>query len=485
MRFTYRDIVKTTSLFGGVQGLNIVLNLVRTKVVAILLGPEGVGLNSIYNETRELVHSTTNLGLDVSGVRDVSNAYEQWECAGSEEERDIFRKEISKQTAVLRSWILLLAFVGMMMCMLCARPLSFFTFGDYSHTWGYVLLSPAVAMSTVTCGELAVLKGLRKIRQLATVSVLNVIAGLVVSLPIFYVWGIEGVLPALLSLGLATMLVTLAYSLRVEKLRLVYTSSELREGHGMLAVGFNFVLCSIIGHLTLLGIQAYLNNVASLEMVGLYNSAYTLTMTYAGMVFAAMETDFFPRLSGVIKDKVERMDTLLKQQDVSLILVTPMLVALIVALPVIVPLLLSGRFEAIVPMAQVTTIGLLFRAVYLPNAYMSLAAGDNKTFLFINIVGSVDLLLVILGFHLGGLIGMGMALTAQNLIDMLLVMGISKWKYGVVFTAKRLLSMVLYTMLMIGAYTLCMVLQGWMYWVAGVSVTALTVVYSLYKYRKA
>ena len=57
--------------------INILLNLLRTKAIAILLGPSGVGLNGIYNETRELIHTTTNLGLDISGVRGISQAFER------------------------------------------------------------------------------------------------------------------------------------------------------------------------------------------------------------------------------------------------------------------------------------------------------------------------------------------------------------------------------------------------------------------------
>ena len=40
----YRSIVKTTALFGGVQAFQVLLTLVRTKVVALLLGVDGVGL---------------------------------------------------------------------------------------------------------------------------------------------------------------------------------------------------------------------------------------------------------------------------------------------------------------------------------------------------------------------------------------------------------------------------------------------------------
>lgn len=481
----YNVVLKATSFFGGVQGINILLNIVRTKIVALLLGPEGVGLNAIYNETRETLHGTTNLGLDVSGVRGVSRAYEEMLSASGEEERLALREKISDEVRVLRSWVLLLALFGTFLCMVCAAPLSLFTFGDYNHTWGYVILSPAVGFSTVTCGELAVLKGLRRLKWIATVSLLNVIAGLIVTIPIYYVWGIDGVLAALVALFFVSMLLACYYSNKAERFSVIFAKRELRKGSKMLTVGFNFVVCSIIGHLSLLGIQAYLNNVASLGMVGLYNSGYALTMTYAGMVFAAMESDYFPRLSGVITDVVERADTVLKQQDVAVMLITPLLAGMIVALPLLAPLLLTGQFDAIIPMTQITTVGLLFRAVYLPNAYMSLAAGDNKTFLFINTVGAVDILLVLVGYHYYGLTGMGVALTVQNGIDMVLVMCISKWKYGVNFTWSRMFSLCVYAALLFLTYTFCCMLDGWQYWVTGMVLTALTVVYSYSRYKRA
>ena len=481
----YNVVLKATSLFGGVQGLNIVLNIIRSKIVAVLLGTDGVGLNAIYNETRELLHSTTNLGLDVSGVRGISKVYEELQDAGSAEERALLRGRLSDEVALLRSWVLLLALVGIFVCMLFAAPLSLFTFGDYNHAWGYVCLAPAVGFSTVTCGELAVLKGLRRLKWLATVSLLNVVAGLVVAIPIYYIWGINGVLPALVALFFVCMTMACGYGNRAERLHYVFASSKLRKGNKMLAVGFNFVVCSIIGHVAILGIQAYLNNFASIDMVGLYSSGYTLTMTYAGMVFAAMDTDYFPRLSGVISSSAERADTLLKQMDVVGMLVTPFFAAMVVALPVLVPLFLDDKFSPIIPMTQITTVGLLFRAVYLPNAYMSLAAGDNKTFLAINTIGAVDILLVLVGYHYAGLIGMGVALTVQNFIDMVLVMGISKWKYGVCFTWQRIFSLCVYAAFLFATYALCSILSGWQYWVAGTIVTTVAALYSFSRYRKA
>jgi len=45
---SYRRILKSSSIIGGASFLNIVVGLVRTKILAVLLGPAGVGLVSLY-----------------------------------------------------------------------------------------------------------------------------------------------------------------------------------------------------------------------------------------------------------------------------------------------------------------------------------------------------------------------------------------------------------------------------------------------------
>ena len=39
---SYREIFKSTSLFGGVQVFNILIAVIRTKFIAVLLGPAGI-----------------------------------------------------------------------------------------------------------------------------------------------------------------------------------------------------------------------------------------------------------------------------------------------------------------------------------------------------------------------------------------------------------------------------------------------------------
>ena len=100
---SYRHVLKYTGIFGGVQGLNIVMGLVRTKLIAILLGPSGMGLASLFNTTVSFVSQSTNLGVAFSAVRHVSELYDK----GDQDALEHFVK-------VIRGWSLLTALLGML-----------------------------------------------------------------------------------------------------------------------------------------------------------------------------------------------------------------------------------------------------------------------------------------------------------------------------------------------------------------------------------
>ena len=70
----------------------------------------------------------------------------------------------------------------------------------------------------------------------------------------------------------------------------------------MVSLGTAFILAGILGAGVEFLVRAYMMRTGSEADVGMYNAGYLLTVTYASMVFTAMETDFYPRLSAVNQD---------------------------------------------------------------------------------------------------------------------------------------------------------------------------------------
>ena len=416
MDSAYKRLLKVTTLFGSVQGLNILMNLIRAKLAAMLLGPAGIGLNSIYNETREFIHSTTNLGMDQSGTREIAKS------TGA--------PDLEDSVTLTRSWIMLLAVFGMLATAVFAYPLSWMLFSDGDHTWQIVALSPAVAFSTLTCGELTVLRGLQQMKTIAGVSVLHVVLGVITTIPLYYIWGMDGIIGALVLMTLSLAIVTMIYSYRIHPPKFCFVKAFLAKGRQMLVLGMSFVIAGFIANLGKLAVKAYINVNGSLDDVGLYSAGLTLTLMISNVVFASLENEFYPRLSSTFTDKTQRYLAIVRQMKVGLAIITPITVVAVVLMPWIVPILLSDEFSTIVPMAQIASLGLIFRALYLPAALVPMAAGESKIYLLLQAVSYVSFVpAVILGYHFGGITGTGIGLLVNHFMDVVVNMAVLKWRY--------------------------------------------------------
>lgn len=469
---SYGHVLKYTSVFGGVQGLNILVSLVRNKIVAMLLGPEGMGLASLFQTTVNFISQSTNLGVSFSAVRNVSELFDTGDEA-----------RIAHFIKVVRAWSLLTGLVGMLLCILIGPMLSNLTFSWGNHTLHFVLLSPLVALLAVTGGETAILKGARQLKSLAVIQVYGMLSALVIAIPIYYFFGQSGIVPVMVLMGLTMLLLTIQRSYRLYPLYLTGAKGILGEGMGMVRLGVAFTLAGVLGSGAEFIIRTYLNNVADLKTVGLYNTGYILTMTYAGLVFSAMETDFFPRLSAVNSQWQNCNDIINKQIEVSLLLISPMLVAAQFAIPFVIPILFTTKFMPVVDMVRILLLAIYLRAIKLPISYLPLAKGDSLSYLFQEAVYDIlVVLLVILGYSHWQLLGTGVAITISAVFDYFMIMGYSYLKFHYRPTASVLGYSLLHLSLGVVAFLLATFTDGWQWWIGGLLVFIMTTVATLYTF---
>ena len=471
---SYSHVLKYTGVFGGVQGLNVLIGLVRNKFVAMLLGPGGMGLVSLFNTTVQLISQATNLGIAMSAVRHISECYD----AGDTEHTAHYVK-------VVRGWCLLTALLGMLVCVVLGPFFSNATFAWGNHTLHFVLLAPAIGMLAITGGETAILKGVRKLGALALVQIVAALASLVIAIPIYYMFGQAGIVPVIVLMAFATMSATLWFSWRILPLQLRGTRGILGEGMEMVRLGVAFTLAGIVGSGAEMFVRSYLNVVGNLEVLGLYNAGYMLTITYAGMVFSAMDTDYYPRLSAVNHDVVATNLTVNRQMEVSLLIVAPMLTALIALLPILIPYLFTSEFVPVVPMAQVAALAMFFKVLTLPVAYITLARGYSMSYLLLETTYYVVLFgCVVFGFRQWGIYGTGVALVAAHVFDFLMIYGYAYWKYSYRCTSAVFHYALVQTAIGLMAYAVSCLTDGWLYWLSEAALTVVSTAYSVYLLRQ-
>ncbi len=159
---SYGEIIESSAMIGGSSLLSIAIGVIRTKVMAVMLGPGGFGLMGMYGSIADLAAVIAGMGLNSSGVRQIA------EAVGS---RDTTR--IAKTVTALRRTATFLGIVGAVFLLALSAPISTLTFGSDQHAGAVALLSIFVFFRLIADSQGAQIQGMRRVADLAKMAVLG------------------------------------------------------------------------------------------------------------------------------------------------------------------------------------------------------------------------------------------------------------------------------------------------------------------------
>lgn len=422
---SYRQIMKGTSIFGGVQVFNILVGIIKSKIIAVLLGPAGMGISGLYTSTTSLVSGLTNFGLGTSAVRNISEA----NAEGNKE-------RIAKVITVLRRLVWITGMLGLIAVLILAPWLSQLTFGSKDYTIAFRWLSITLLLDQLASGQRVLLQGMRQLKYLAKANVIGSFLGLLISVPLYYYYRVDGIVPALIASSAIAMLIAWYFSGKIKIEPVTVNKKEtIAEGKSMLTLGFALSLSGLITVAASYIIRAFISRTGSLDDVGLYSAGFAIIGSYAGMVFSAMGTDYYPRLAGVAKDNKQANQLIQQQAEVALLILGPILCVFIVFAHWAVVLLYSSQFVLINDMIRWAALGMYFKAISWAIGYVFLAKGNSKLFFLNEILANTYILLLnIIGYKLHGLTGLGISFLLAYFLFFLQVYLITKKNYSFTYS---------------------------------------------------
>ena len=421
---SYRQIMKATSLFGAVQVFNIIIAIIRSKFVAVLLGPTGMGIMGLLTSSTGIISRLTNCGLGTSAVKDIATTY----GTGNE-------KRIGIVVTVIQRMVWITGLIGLIITAAFSPWLSQLTFGNKDYSLAFIWLSATLLFDQLTSGQLVILQGLRKLNYLAKANLSGSFIGLFITIPLYYFWGLDGIVPGIIGTALFSLLMSWYYAdkIKVERTTLS-TKQTLAEGKNMLMIGF---MISLSGFFTVAAsyiVRIFISRNGGVEQVGLYTAGFAIINTYVGLIFNAMGTDYYPRLSAVAHDNKLCKQTINQQAEIAILILAPILVVFLTFINWVVILLYSKQFIAVNQMIYWAALGMFFKAVSWAIAFMFLSKGSGKIYFWNELIANICLLsLNLLGYHLWGLTGLGISFALAYLIYLIQVYVISKIKFAFQF----------------------------------------------------
>ena len=424
---SYRQILRSSYIIGGASVLNILVGLARTKAAAILLGPSGVGLIGIFQSLMATASSIAGLGFGNVGTRQIA------EAQGRQD-----KQAVAAARRALFLGTLALALLGAVIFWAARDVWAVRVLGSANFAAPVGWLALGVALMVAAGSQSALLNGLRRIGDIARVSVISALCSTVLGVAALLLWGQNGVLVFVLSAPLCTFVVGHWYVARLPKVSAPPTPWPVLLGQWrtLARLGAAFMLAGLVATLAQLLVRTMVQRQLGADALGNFQAAWQISMTYLGFVLTAMGTDYYPRLTATIHDHAATNRMVNEQTEVALLLGGGVLLAMMGLTPWVIELLYSSHFYEAAGVLRWQIIGDVLKVVSWPLGFILLASGDGRAFLITESIGfGAFAALTWLGLPLFGVQATGMAFVGMYLVCLPIVYWLARHKTGFRWTA--------------------------------------------------
>ena len=393
MHAAKKKIFKAMGALSSVQALGMLCSLVRNKLIAVWIGPVGVGLVTLYNSVSDLVGVSVRLNFDQSSVREIAAA----------------RDETARVAHTVHVWSVTMGVVSWLLMCMAAPLLSRWSFGDRSHWPDFCLLGSVPFFISVALGYQAVMKGMRQFGRLARVNFIVAIGGIAVAVPLIWWLRVDSIIWVIVVYSGFLYLGSYLWRVRLPSVRM--SAGEVwRTGSSFVWLGASITagvaMTALCNYLFVL----FMNNSADTGALGFYQAGYTIINTYVGVLFAGVWVEYFPRLSASVHSRRATAVNVSHRISVTTWMLLPVTGLFMACDELIVRVIYSRDFLPMVPFITFGMAAMVLRSASWCIQHTVLARGDGKFYLLSEAASCVlCLVLNIFCYLRWGFLGLGVS----------------------------------------------------------------------------
>lgn len=414
-----RSILRAGAIVGGVSVLTILVGLVRTKTIALFLGPEGIGFLGLMGTVLGVAGTLAGLGLGTSGVRQIAAAQ------GDQAVLDRVRY-------ALVSLSVLVGMLGGAGLFFLRAHVSQWVFEspDYSTEIGWIAI--AVFFTPLASSQMATLQGMRRIGDMARARLTGAILTTLLGILVIWWLRLDGVVVLIVLGPVLTFLVAAFFARKLPKPQTGMALAGLpREWWFLIKLGAVFMLGALVTSAGQTVIRSMIVQEIDLAAAGYFHASWLISTQYIGLILGAMGTDYLPRLTSIISDRVQANSLIATQAEIVLLLAGPCIIAMAGLAPLAISLLYSSEFTPASEILRWQTLGNVFRIASWPLSFIMIAQGRGAVYTGMNIlwtgmlVGGTWMLLPMIG-----VVSTGVTFAIASVIQFIVYLWLSAWLIG-------------------------------------------------------
>lgn len=428
-------IFKVTTIFGGASVVVAIGGLLKSKVAAVFLGPDGIGESAIYNNTVLLLAGVLGLGVGQSAIKFIAQSTD------SEE-----KKRLSGDTRLLT---ILLAVAAFLLTCLFSPLLSTIQFGDSNHIWGFCLVGLAIASTIAQSGTDALLRSYKRTKSIALTSLINTISSVVIYCLFYIIWGAKAIPYVIMIAAFLAFSTSFYYSRDVGVISsLNITKDSFARFRPIVVLGLMMVIASSIDSLVTNLVVYIIRIRESIQSVGMYQTTLSISSMAIGMVYTAIANDYYPSLAECIPS-IEKQNKLVNtQMNVNIHLLGPILLGMIVFADFLIQIFLSAEFLSITNFISWIFFACFCLSFSWCTMYLPLAYGHKKRYLRLTLYNCfVIIACQIPLFYFFSLKGLAIGYFLSKILYAFITYRISRRRYSFNIYANNIKDYIIYVIL--------------------------------------
>jgi antigen flippase len=366
---SFARIIRSSAVMGATSVFTMLTALLRGKAVAFWLGANGIGMLGWLNQSITLLTQVAGIGLPTTSVKAVAQA----------EPGVVLELESAVARLALYS-----AGIGFLISLMISIPLVWITFGNLEQIVPMILCTFAVPMGIISGAWTGVIQAKGNTRQLAIVQVLVAAAGLISVVAGVFWFGLTGLAAGLALASLWPIL--LFWRSRPRIIGRLFVVDE-RIGK-LLSAGM-----ALMGAITVAQCAAYATRALIVRYLGLtdagyYQAAFAISSSLPAFVFAAMSTEYYPRIASA-KTGAEVGKAVNMQIQAGILMALPILLGILLFAEPLLVGLYTSEFVSAKEILAYLTISVGIRLVSWPVGYWLLGHAKHADYFLIEGVGAL------------------------------------------------------------------------------------------------
>jgi O-antigen/teichoic acid export membrane protein len=377
---TMRELLKAVLKTGSGSGGTLLLGMITMKVMAVVLGPSGLGLYSLLRQTMDFSNKLGTLGGGAALVQGLASR----------------KGQAQDDYLVTTLWVFVLGTLLVVVVLLFFAPwiaLWVFDRNDGQTTSLVRWLALPVTLGVAATYISGVLNGFRAIGLLALFQILGAVAVVFLVYPVSRLveTGYSSVFIIMLSAPPAVGVALGTWS-AMRAGWLTPLLHDFRNFHvASLRQFFSLAGILLVTDLgaagTVLTVRSLIVRHDGIASAGIFATAWTLSMTYVMLILSSFITYYLPTLSQT-SDPLDRVALLQRVMRLATLLMVPLITAVIALKPLAIEILYSSEFASSLEIIRWMLIGDYFKVAGWVLAMPMLAFADMKVFFWAEVLWS-------------------------------------------------------------------------------------------------